>query len=258
MDIGFENIFFFLFGLAFIGFAIYCKFHPEKNLYRVSPKWPEEGQRKFAVALYFLFGMTVIVASVLLSLFPSSKYVGLVVVLFVLFITIFMLWLSWKFIFSQVEKWKVISQVVCSIITIAFVAFAIYYTCNFEPTAEIEAVNEVKNATGVDEIPVNSWGPDFFFLALVELVCFIRIVFCPERTRTFKNLTEEQKAKADLASYQKANAILYFLLFIILVAFGIIALYVKMHFSCMLIPVAVFLPIYFILNRRMKAYLGED
>lgn len=258
MDIGFENIFFFLFGLAFIGFAIYCKFHPEKNLYRVSPKWPEEGQRKFAVALYFLFGMTVIVASVLLSLFPSSKYVGLVVVLFVLFITIFMLWLSWKFIFSQVEKWKVISQVVCSIITIAFVAFAIYYTCNFEPTAEIEAVNEVKNATGVDEIPVNSWGPDFFFLALVELVCFIRIVFCPERTRTFKNLTEEQKAKTDLASYQKANAILYFLLFIILVAFGIIALYVKMHFSCMLIPVAVFLPIYFILNRRMKAYLGED
>ena len=258
MDIGFENIFFFLFGLAFIGLAIYCKFHPEKNLYRVSPKWPEEGQKKFAVALYFLFGLMVVVGAVLLSLFPSSKYVGLVVVLFVLFITIFMLWLSWKFIFSQVEKWKVISQVVCSIITIAFVAFAIYYTCNFEPTAEIEAVNEVKNATGVDEIPVNSWGPDFFFLALVELVCFIRIVFCPERTRTFKNLTEEQKAKADLASYQKANAILYFLLFIILVAFGIIALYVKMHFSCMLIPVAVFLPIYFILNRRMKAYLGED
>ena len=258
MDIGFENIFVFLFGLAFIGLAIYCKFHPEKNLYRVSPKWPEEGQKKFAVALYFLFGLMVVVGAVLLSLFPSSKYVGLVAVLFLLSVTVLMLWLSWKYIYSQVENRRTVMLVVCSIMTVAFVAFAIYYICSFEPTAEIEAANEVKEAAEVDEIPVNSWGPDFFFWALVELVVFIRVIFCPERTRVFKNLTEEQRAKADLASYQKANAILHFLLFIILVAFGIIALYVKMRDWCMFIPVAVFLPIYFIMNRRMKAYLGEN
>lgn len=256
MDI--EYILFFLFGLVIIGFGIYCKFHQENMSVNANPAWPIEGQKKFVVALYFSFGLMITIVTLLLILFQSSENIDLVVVPVIAFFTLLMLWLSWKFIFSQVEKWRVIMLVVISVLTVAGIALVVYYICGFEPTAEIEAVNEVKEATEVDEIPVNTWAPDLFLLAFVELVVFIRMIFCPEKTRVFKNLTEEQRAKADLASFQKANALLYFLLFAILMAFGITALYVKMNMLCMLIPVAVFLPIYYIMNRRMKAYLGED
>lgn len=246
-----EYILYFLFGLVMIGIAIYCKFHQKNMSVNANPAWPIEGQKKFCVLYFFSFGLLIIVETVFLIVFQSSESIGLALVPLIVFFILMMLWLSWKFIFSQVEKWRVIMLVVISVLTVAGIALVVYYICTFEPSKEVEVANEM------DDRAINDVALDCFLFALVGLARCLLMIFRPEKTRIFKNLTEEQRAKADLAGLQKTCATTYFLWFAILAAFGVIAIYVKMSVWCILIPAVAFLPISIVTRRRMKVYLGK-
>lgn len=237
---------FFLFAFVVIGYGLYLKFHPEKLKLNKHSKWPQEGMRSYAIAFVLIYGILILVATVLMLLLKESDSIDLVMIPTITFFTLLSLWLSWKFIFRQVDRLRIIMLIFISLLTLAGIAFSVYYVCGYEPSAEVEVAEKSSDEFSMD-LAINS-----FFLSLMFLVTGIRLLVCPERTKAFKNLTDEQREKADLASYQKVSVVAVAIEFAALLIFGIVACYVKMNDFCIFIPLIAMLPIEFMANRRKK------
>lgn len=116
-----------LMGILSIGMAIFGKIRPD-ILYR---SWrgveiKPEGQRLGFVML-LLFGIMIILVSVVMSIPQWQDYGGTIAVTVVMAMTIVMLFFYWKMMLSQNEKWRTIGMVAFLLLSIALIALNLYY-----------------------------------------------------------------------------------------------------------------------------------
>jgi hypothetical protein len=116
-----------LMGILSIGMAIFGKIRPD-ILYR---SWrgveiKPEGQRLGFVML-LLFGIMIILVSVVMSIPQWQDYGGTIAVTVVMAMTIVMLFFYWKIMLSQNEKWRTIGMVAFLLLSIALIALNLYY-----------------------------------------------------------------------------------------------------------------------------------
>lgn len=124
---GKDAIIILLMGILSIGMAIFGKIRPD-ILYR---SWrgveiKPEGQRLGFVML-LLFGIMIILVSVVMSIPQWQDYGGTIAVTVVMAMTIVMLFFYWKIMLSQNEKWRTIGMVAFLLLSIALIALNLYY-----------------------------------------------------------------------------------------------------------------------------------
>ena len=116
-----------LMGILSIGMAIFGKIRPD-IIYR---SWrgveiKPEGQRLGFVML-LLFGIMIILVSVVMSIPQWQDYGGTIAVTVVLAMTIIMLFFYWKIMLSQKERWRTLGLVAFILISLALIALGVYY-----------------------------------------------------------------------------------------------------------------------------------
>ena len=116
-----------LMGILSIGMAIFGKIRPD-IIYR---SWrgveiKPEGQRLGFVML-LLFGIMIILVSVVMSIPQWQDYGGTIAVTVVLAMTIIMLFFYWKIMLSQKERWRTLGLVAFILISLALIGLGVYY-----------------------------------------------------------------------------------------------------------------------------------
>lgn len=116
-----------LMGVLSIGMAIFGKIRPD-IIYR---SWrgveiKPEGQR-LGFAMLLLFGIMIILVSIVMSIPQWQDYGGTIAVTVVLAMTIIMLFFYWKIMLSQNERWRTLGLVAVLLLSVALIALAVYY-----------------------------------------------------------------------------------------------------------------------------------
>lgn len=124
-----ESLFIILFGVVFVGMAIFGKIRPDLMFRNRTGKVIKPEAQRFGFFMFLLLGVMFILVPLVLSVPQWQDYKDAITISIVMVVTAVMLFLYWKFILSQNERFGRIGFAAVMLLSLLMIGFSVYYWC---------------------------------------------------------------------------------------------------------------------------------